>query len=648
QQFTLPSFLRYGSWMGGDRDGNPFVTLDVTEETLREHKSRVLRLYAERVEKLYNHLIMARTRVGFSDAFLQSLDADLARIPPEERPVLERFSLEPYRQKLILMYRRLMATVRENERPWSEQVHDPRAYSDAAEFLQDLLLIRDSLCENRGERLAHGQLADLITQARVFGFHLASLDIRQHSDRHRAAVGEIFQRCQLADVYTDLEEADKVALLAQEIANPRPLTARLDYSPETNETVALFRLIRQARERIGPEAVQTYIISMTTSVSHVLEVLLLAKDADLFGQIDVVPLFETIEDLENAGRIMTDLFETPIYREHLARRNGRQQIMIGYSDSNKDGGYLRANWMLYRAQKDLAATCRAHNVKLLLFHGRGGSIGRGGGPANRAILAQPPESVQGRIKLTEQGEVISSRYSNPAIAHRHLEQLVNAVLLTSGRRPHYPDEPLWADVLDEASRQAERHYRKLVDDPRFLEYFHGATVIEHVEHLNIGSRPARRKQTTNVRDLRAIPWVFAWTQSRVFLPGWYGLGSGLSSWIGQGNAQGRLGLLRQMYREWPFFRTAIDLAQVSMGVADIHIASLYSQLAPEDVGREILQAIQDEYILTERTVLQITGQEELLDNEQWLKRSIQLRNPYVDPLNYLQVALLRRYRQMAG
>ena len=646
ESFSLPPFLRYGSWMGGDRDGNPFVTLQVTEETLREHKGRALRLYAARVEALYNHLTMARTRVGFTQEFLRSLEADLALVPQSELAVLERFSMEPYRQKLILMYRRLMAAVDENAHPWAKQVPNPRAYHQVDEFLRDLQLIQESLERHRGDRLAQGRLADLICQAQVFGFHLATLDIRQHSDRHRAALAEIFRRYRLAEDYPALPEAEKVRLLTQEITSPRPLTARLDFSPETNESVALFRLIREARSRIDPEAIQTYIISMTTSVSHVLEVLLLAKDAALLGELDVVPLFETIEDLDHAGQVMTALFENPVYRAHLAQRGNRQQIMIGYSDSNKDGGYLRANWMLYRAQKTLAHTCDAHGIKLWLFHGRGGSIGRGGGPANRAILAQPAESIRGRIKMTEQGEVISNRYGNARIAHRHLEQVVNAVLLSSGRRRPLAQEAEWAHVLEETSRYAEEKYRALVDQPEFLTYFQQSTPIEIMELLNMGSRPARRRKSANIRDLRAIPWVFAWTQSRVHLPGWYGLGSGITRWIESGeDAPARLATLQEMYRSWPFFHTAIDLAQMSLAIADMHIAQLYARLAEPAIREAILPAILDEHSRSEGVILAITGQQRLLERERWLAESIRLRNPYVDPLNYIQAALMARYRQ---
>lgn len=645
ETFDVPVFLRYGSWMGGDRDGNPFVTLEVTEEALREQKSRVLKLYTQAVERLYGHLSVAHTRRSFSIEFLQSLRADFQMVPEEEMEVLDRFSLEPYRQKLILIYRRLMATIEENEQSWENRVYDPRAYRHAGEFLNDLQLIQESLRQNNGGRLADGRFANLVYQARIFGFHLATMDIRQHSDRLRSAVAEIFHRYDLAADYAALPEPEKIALLVREIASPRPLTARLEFSDETNETVALFRLMRRAHEEIGPESVQTYIISMTTSVSNLLEVLLLTKDAGLFGQIDVVPLFETIDDLQDAPGIMAQLFENPIYQEHLAQRGNQQQIMIGYSDSNKDGGYLRANWMLYQAQRALAQTCDSHDVRLTLFHGRGGSIGRGGGPANRAILAQPPESVRGRIKLTEQGEVISNRYANSDIAHRHLEQLVNAVLLSGGKRPHLDREKEWAGVLDELSRRAEERYRALVNKPEFLRYFHESTPIDHINQLNIGSRPAKRRATEGVSDLRAIPWVFAWTQSRVHLPGWYGMGTGLVSWIEEADTDQRLRLLQEMYADWPFFRTVIDRAQLSMRRADMPIAALYAQLTDEEVRRAIFDDLLDEYQRTEQVILDITGYEHLLDNEAWLQRSITLRNPYVDPLNYIQVALLQRLRQ---
>ena len=656
----LPTFLRYGSWIGGDRDGNPFVTQDVTEGALRQQNQQALELYRRAVVGMYGHLSVANTRGAFSQEFLDSLAQDLERAPQSDTARLDRFSLEPYRQKMILIYRRLGATLAQNREAWQARRPDLWAYQNADEFIDDLELIQRSLRQNKGKRLAEGRFARLVQQARIFGFHLASMDIRQHSDHHCEAVAELLHRYSLPQDsnfdYTELPEQDRTRLLVEEIESPRPLTARLQYSVETNETVALFRLIRQAHERIAPEAIGAYIISMTTSVSHVLEVLLLAKDAGLFGKLDIAPLFETIDDLVGAPEIMSALFESPIYRKHLAQRGNRQEIMIGYSDSNKDGGFLRSSWSLYQAQQRLARTCRAFEVKLTLFHGRGGSIGRGGGPANRAILAQPPGSVQGRIKITEQGEVISARYSNRAVAQRHLEQLVNAVLLASCEtykdslegeelRENSSDASAhsWAEILETASERSEQKYRTLVENPAFLRYFHEATPIEQLAQMNIGSRPAKRRQTADISDLRAIPWVFAWTQSRVNLPGWFGLGTGL-----QADSDQKIAVLQEMYKDWPFFRTVIDRAQLSMRRADMPIAALYASLAEPSTQNAIFTEIIAEFQRTERLILEITGQAALLDNETWLQRSINLRNPYVDPLNYIQVALLNKQRTAGG
>jgi phosphoenolpyruvate carboxylase len=654
EHFDVPTFLRYGSWIGGDRDGNPFVTVEVTEEAIREQKETILKLYNIEVDKLYNHLSSATTRVGFSQELLESIQHDFTLVPPEEHEVLERFRLEPYRQKLILMFRRLRATRAENESPWKKRVRNPRAYHSVQEFQGDLLLIHNSLCANKGERLVRGDLARLLRAVEIFGFHLATLDIRQHADHHRRAMGEIVERYGLASRYATLAEAERVALLSREIASARPLTAKLDFSPETNQAVELFRLIRQAHEQVDAEIIQSYIISMTAQVSNVLEVLLFLRDAGLFGKIDVTPLFETMEDLHNAPRIMSKLFANAAYRQHLAGRGHHQQIMIGYSDSNKDGGYLRANWMLFQVQRNLARVCDEHGIRLTLFHGRGGTLGRGGGPTSRAILAQPPESVRGRFKITEQGEVISNRYDNPEIAHRHLEQMVSAVLLTSGKRPVYPQEQEWATLMEELSQRAYVKYRALVEQPNFLRYFHDTTPIDLIDQLNIGSRPARRKQTESISDLRAIPWVFSWSQSRVNLPSWYGVGTALASWVDEERAghagevatirQTRLAQLRTMYQRWPFFTTVLDNVQVGLCKADMDIASLYAQLTSREIQAAIFAEIRQEFERTKELVLQVTESTELLAKEQWLQRSIKLRNPYVDPLNCIQVALLRHLR----
>ena len=643
RKFELPAFLRYGSWIGGDRDGNPFVTTEVTEGALREQATRVITRYMQDVDRLYHLLSPSTNRVQISTKLADSIAEDWKLVPEEEAGKIERFATEPYRQKLIMMFRRLAATRELHARPWNAQVTAQRAYGACDQFLSDLKLIHASLCENRGQSLTRPDLNRLIRRAEVFGFHLASMDIRQHSGKHEAALAEIFARCGVTDEYAVLAEAQRIELLAEETRSQRPLTADFDFSADTNELLRLFRLIRESHSQLGQESIATYVISMTAGVSDILEVVVLARNAGLLGQIDIVPLFETIDDLLAAPEVMDQLFANEAYREHLAQRGQRQQIMIGYSDSNKDGGYLRANWMLFKAQRELARVCEQRQVQLMLFHGRGGSLGRGGGPANRAILSQPPESVKGQLKLTEQGEVVSGRYSNADVARRHLEQLISAVLLTSGKRPTLPKAKAWESVMDSISQNAYAKYRQLVEDETFIEYFATATPIKYVEFMNLGSRPARRKNTKTISDLRAIPWVFAWTQTRLYLPSWFGVGTAIESWR---HAQpGGLEELQAMYREWPFFKTVLNNVHVGLGRADMWIASLYGELF--DRGDQVFQELQSEYELTCQGLLDVTGHDSVLDTEPWLKKSIRLRNPYLDPINLLQVELSKRWAKLS-
>jgi phosphoenolpyruvate carboxylase len=479
--------------------------------------------------------------------------------------------------------------------------------------------------------------------------------------------------------YLGLDEARRIEVLAREIANPRPLIwADRAYSAETQETVEVFRAARRIQAELGPEACDVYIISMTAGVSDILAPLLLAKEAGLFdpgdpgppgdprapgdpgdggdpgggrsaphSTLQIVPLFETIDDLHRCAGLLRDLFALPVYAKQLAAWDARQQIMLGYSDSNKDGGFVTATWELYKAQGRLAEVCRDAGVRLYLFHGRGGAIGRGGGPTNRAILGQPPGTLEGRLRLTEQGEVAFSRYANPEIAHRHLEQTINAVVRASLRAgpedPVVDPEPSWLGAMEALSSLALGAYRGLVyDDPEFVRYFRQATPIDQIADLRIGSRPARRSQSGRIEDLRAIPWVFSWTQSRHGLPGWFGLGAAVAE---AGEEAGRPVLLREMYRRWAFFRSLVDNAQLSMGKADLAVARLYAGLVTDAPLRErIFGAVEREWERTERAVLDLTGQPALLDNSPVLRRSVRLRNPYVDPLSFLQICLLRRLR----
>jgi phosphoenolpyruvate carboxylase len=509
----------------------------------------------------------------------------------------------------------------------------------------DLRLVQESLRAHGGERLAGGRLGTLVRQAETFGFHLACLDLRQDSRRHESAVAEVFGRYGVAALYGETPEEERTRVLTAEIRSGRPFTPqRLDFSPATNETLDLFRLVRRAHERVGPASVECYVVSMARGPSDVLAVLLMAQDAGVADRLDVVPLFETVADLHAAPRTMERLYENPAYSRHLAARGGLQTVMVGYSDSNKDGGYLTANWQLHLAQRALAAGARERGVTLTLFHGRGGTVGRGGGPTNRAILAQPPESVGGRLRLTEQGESVTNRYSNPALARRHLEQLVHAVMV-AGERAAPPRGGLWERTIIELSPLAERAYRALVHDtPELPRYFRAATPIDEIERLNIGSRPARRgPASADLSELRAIPWVFAWTQSRVTLPGWYGLGSALATWAG--DDEGRWTALGTLYRDWAFFRTLVDNAQLALRTADERIAGLYATLAEPADREAVFPRIAEEHRRTEEAIRRLTGQADLLDEAPWLQRSIRVRNPYIDPMNFVQVALLRRLRE---
>jgi phosphoenolpyruvate carboxylase len=643
QPFDVPAVLRFGSWIGGDRDGNPFVSNETTESTLQAHKEVVLERYAMDVRALYEMLSPAIGRTTFNEQLLADLQAEIQQLPADEVETVMRFEQEPYRQKLILMYRKLLATIEHNRLPWNTEVVNRRAYSNPSEFFDDLKQIEQSLRDNNGEILTHGRFTRLIRRFQVFGFHLAALDIRQHSGRHAEALSEVFAAYHVCEPYESLTEKQRVDVLSREIDNRRPLTAALGFSPSTNEIFSLFRLVAQAHGKMGEASIQAYVISMTESVSDVLEVLLLISDAGLFGKLDIVPLFETVDDLQAAPETLIRLFENPVYERHLAQRGNAQQVMIGYSDSNKDGGFVRANWLLFTAQRQLAQACKQFDVELTLFHGRGGSIGRGGGPTNRAILAQPPESIRGRIKITEQGEVVSSRYTHAEIARRHLQQLFHAVLCSGGTRPEFDLLDRWTETMEQLSLHAYRKYRDLVEQPEFIEYFQTATPIDQIDRLNLGSRPARRKSTQSINDLRAIPWVFAWTQSRADVPSWFGIGTAIELWIS--GDEHRLGELQQMYRQWPFFRTMLDNAHLGMGRADMEIAQLYTRLVDPDFGERIFGEIRDEFELSKRQVLQITGHQELLDTESWLQHSIRMRNPYVDPMNYIQVALLARYRE---
>ncbi len=646
EEFDVPSFLRYGTWIGGDRDGNPFVTIDTTIEALKAQQNLVLTLYLKEIDGLYELLSCSESRTDISQSLVDSIAADRELFDPSEYEVLDRFDDEPYRKKLVMMFRRLRATREAADVAWSGTPAPRRAYANVEAFRHDLELIRGSLLDNRGWRLARGRLERLIRATDVFGFHLASMDVRQHARTHRTAMDDLLRSLGHCENYLELEEPQRIETLTKfaTVSEKEFSSVSDDQKVGTAKLLDLFATIKKAHNVIGESSMTTYIISMTEGVSNLLEILLFAKDAGLLGKLDIVPLFETVDDLMAAPEIMKALFANPVYAQHLKMRGDQQQIMIGYSDSNKDGGFMRANWMLFTAQRNMAQACADCNVRMTLFHGRGGSLGRGGGPTNRAILAQPTESVRGRIRITEQGEVVSSRYSVPGIARRHLEQVLHAVLCSTGKRPEFDALAQWSEAMDGLSTTAWKKYRSLIDHPDFLSYFQTATPIDQIDRLNIGSRPSHRRVTKSLDDLRAIPWVFAWTQSRANVPSWYGIGTAFSEWLGDGSDGQRLEMLQTMNREWPFFRTMLSNVHLGMGRADMEIAGMYAELADPEIGAVIFNDIKAEFELSRDMLLKVTESTEILEAEPWLQHSIKVRNPYVDPMNYIQVALLKELR----
>ncbi|MBC8007319.1 MAG: phosphoenolpyruvate carboxylase [Prolixibacteraceae bacterium] len=641
------NFLKLGSWIGGDRDGNPFVTDAVMRHALARQSATAMDFYFDELHRLGGELSQSVRIVETTPA----LD-ELAALSPD---VSEHRRDEPYRRALTGIYARLSATSHSlgHRVPDRPAVANSKPYSDNAEFARDLAVLADSLAANGSKRVARGRLRSLLRAAGIFGFHLASLDMRQHSGVHEQVVSELFLLGARKEGYAGLDENRRRDWLLQELELPRLLRSPyLKYCDDVAKELAILDTAAQIHRQFGAEALPNYIISMADGVSDLLEVALLLKEVGLLHagenprlDLNIIPLFETIADLRDCGAIMDQLFSEPYYRQLLASRGGVQEVMLGYSDSNKDGGFLTANWELYKAEVELVKVFDRHGVKLRLFHGRGGSVGRGGGPSYQAILAQPPGSVAGQIRITEQGEVIASKYSDPDIGRRNLETLLAATFEATVLRVDGGEQSAYLEVMEEMSAAAFAAYRKLVyETPGFVQFFRSATPITEIADLNVGSRPASRKKTDRIEDLRAIPWVFSWSLSRIMLPGWYGFGAAVDEMVAR---RGEIGfeLLRRMYQEWPFFRTLLSNMDMLLAKSDISIASRYAELVTDEPLREgIFGQIQDEWHRTVRCLLTITGQSELLEANPALSRSLRNRSPYIDPLNHLQVELLRRYR----
>ena len=666
---AVPSFLRMGQWIGGDRDGNPNVTAATLRMALARQSEVALRFYLTEVHELGAELSVSQMLAGVTDAMRALADAS-----PDKNPHRED---EPYRRALVGMYARLAATLHDltGTEALRHAVEPQNAYTAPEQFLADLRVIEASLTAHHAKALVAPRLAPLMRAVQVFGFHLATVDLRQSSDKHEAVLAELLKTARLHDDYSSLDEQAKRNLLLGLLNDTRPLRVHgAVYSDLSRGELDIFETAREMLARYGREALRHCIISHTESVSDLLELLLLQKECGLLQgpaggvltrdgaavgtatPLIVVPLFETIGDLRLAATIMAEFYALPGIVDLVVASGGEQDIMLGYSDSNKDGGFFTSNWELYQAELKLVAMFgpmkTTPGITLRLFHGRGGTVGRGGGPSYQAILAQPPGTVNGQIRLTEQGEVIGSKYAHPEIGRRNLETLVAATLeatmLSTPAAGKSGAPKAFLDAAAAISDASFAAYRQLVyETPGFTDYFFSATPIREIAELNIGSRPASRKATQAIEDLRAIPWGFSWGQCRVALPGWCGFGSAIDAYLSEPSTHDeRLKLLQKMHKQWPFFRTLLSNLDMVLAKSDLRIASRYVELVEDKkLGKRIFAAVRAEWDRTNAALSLITGEAQRLESNPTLARSIEHRFPYLDPLNHLQVELMRRYRQ---
>ena len=659
KKIIVPSFIRFGSWIGGDRDGNPFVTSDVTCQAVYMHAETVITEYIERTKDLSKYLTHSIQHVDLSKDFLDSLSIDDELSEDTFKDNSQDFIKEPYRRKLKFIEFRLTESLKtisdhKNKNLEQKRVH---AYQNEHEFLKDLYLIRDSLIYDKDERLVGFQLKDLIRLVETFGFFLVNLDIREESTKHSNAIHEIIGALTKED-YLSLNENKRVNCLETLIKSDFNIDSiYMTLSDDTKKVVDVFLTMVKLRKQISEEAFGHYIISMTHEASHVLEVLALAKlsgmikkdkDKGWISTIKVSPLFETIDDLSRINDILESLLDNQLYAEILKNSNNRQEIMLGYSDSCKDGGILSSSWSLYKAQKEITEIANKYSIECRMFHGRGGTVGRGGGPTHNAIVAQPAGTVNGMIKITEQGEVLSYKYASNETAVYELETAIGGLMKAS---QHLVTDNLKTDNVIEKnmelmSQKGEEHYRELTDKtPGLIDYFYEATPVQELGQLNIGSRPSHRNTTDRSKQsIRAIPWVFGWSLSRHTLPAWYGLGSALQKVLDSDKKN--LNLLQNMYKKWPYFKVLLANIRMALAKADLNIARDYSELAKDQTSaKNIIGKIEDEYNLTKKLLLKITETDNLLLVGSSVSLSIHRRMPYLDPLNYIQVKLLKECRK---
>lgn len=645
----LPIVLKYRSWIGSDRDGNPNVTTDVTWSTLLEQRKTVFQLYLKELNEIRRYLSISKNLVDVPDALLKSLKKDEKEVPLSDR-YKRHYQNEPFRRKITHMMHRI-ENLKENLRESKHLVMDSAISYNSDDFIADLELLANSLKQSGlGQISTTGRFNDLLIRAKTFRFHMCALDIRQHSGLHEETVTELLKLAKVDNKYHKRTEDEKIRLLIQELKNPRPLVpAGIKLSATAEKILGVFHLLNDIF-KLDRHAFGCYIISMTHGVSDLLEVLILAKEAGLWNyndgdtesMLDVVPLFETIEDLEKSPALMESILSDEVYGSQVKARNQFQEIMLGYSDSNKDGGYWIANWALQKAQHKLGKVLRKREIDFRLFHGRGGSVGRGGGRSNRAILGLPAISNNGRIRFTEQGEIISFRYSLPEITRRHLEQVVNAVVrVTAGEgKKSLDDTDGMEEIMDSLSQVSMDTYRNLIDHPDFWDWYRYVTPVEHIGNLPIASRPVSRGGDKGLQfdNLRAIPWVFAWTQVRYNVPGWYGIGESMQTLLEE--KPEAMDILKKWYREWNFFATILDNAQREMARTHILTTEMY---AARHSDKTMHEKILDDYHKAEKVILKITEQDNLLDMREVIQNSIKFRNVFTYPLNLLQVELLDRW-----